>query len=247
MLSEKIKNNDKKVTITNNKTKKNYDHEKIIVGIDCEAIGEMSRFGKISLIQVCIENISYVFDMLTLSHLPEFNEITKNDNIIKIFHDATEDCAILINNGVISEMKCVYDTQIAYRYLFENKTKMEIKTSKSSNISLKNLLYKYFKINKDENFFIKGSMKENSRFWEKRPLTKEMIEYASKDVFYLEKLFKIMNSSINLKQKHIDKIFEDSLMCYPYSCLNLKIEEENRLNLYKKDDNMKVHIDGLIR
>jgi len=87
-------------------------------------------------------------------------------------------------------------------------------------------------------------MRNNSKFWESRPLKKDMLDYASKDVFYLEKLFNIFSTSF--KERQLDKIFEESQMCFPYSFLNMHVQKLNRKKL-KEDSEKKVEIYGLLR
>ena len=48
-----------------------------------------------------------------------------------------------------------------------------------NNISLNDLLLKYLNVINSKKKEISNLMRENDEFWEQRPLTKDMIEYAS--------------------------------------------------------------------
>lgn len=44
---------------------------------------------------------------------------------------------------------------------------------------------KYLTVQNNKKKEISALMKDNDEFWESRPLTKDMIEYATQDVIYL--------------------------------------------------------------
>lgn len=50
---------------------------------------------------------------------------------------------------------------------------------KDNNISLNDLLQGYLDVNHTKKHEISVKMKENDEFWEIRPLTKDMIDYAT--------------------------------------------------------------------
>lgn len=66
-----------------------------LVGVDCEAIGEMSRFGMLSLIQVrkhfnkqiaTTDNVAYILDMTKLNNIKELEivRVTYNKSYFQV-------------------------------------------------------------------------------------------------------------------------------------------------------------------
>lgn len=60
---------------------------------------------------------------------------------------------------------------------------------KDNNISLHDLLIAYLDVTHTKKYEISLKMKENDEFWEIRPLSKDMIDYASQDVIYLPRVY----------------------------------------------------------
>lgn len=102
-------------------------------------------------------------------------------------------------------MNGVFDTQIAHRELtIENKTY----DYQDSNIALNSLLQKYLRVENSKKSSISTEMKGNDQFWEQRPLTSEMIEYASQDVMYLPSIYFLLKS--RLKQATMNLVLSKS-------------------------------------
>lgn len=201
-----------------------------IISIDCEAINEMSRFGKLSLVQIAISsNEALIFDMMKIGYIQELEIILMKDNIIKIFHDSNEDCSLLINSGISSKINGIFDTQVANRisseYTYNNKI------SKDSSISLKDLLENKLKITKDDKNEIRDQMKDNKYFWAYRPLNNKMLKYAAEDVLHLINIYYYFLSS--LKSDLLLKIMSESKASLSYSLLNLDIEVNTRYLLHQ--------------
>lgn len=109
----------------------------------------------------------------------------------------------------------VFDTQIAHREL----TKLENTYSyKDSNISLNCLLQKYLNTENMMKSEISDEMASNLDFWEQRPLTREMVNYASQDVMYLPSIYSIFKHQ--MKRSVVATIFEKSANCHYYSLIN---------------------------
>ena len=76
------------------------------------------------------------------------------------------------------------------------------------NISLNNLLEDYLgKVNskKDE---INIAMQNNEEFWEQRPLTSSMIQYAAQDVQYLPQVYEKMRCMDVFDKEIVDNVTE---------------------------------------
>jgi ribonuclease D len=65
---------------------------------------------------------------------------------------------------------------------------------------------------------ISGEMTNNLEFWDQRPLSLAMVEYASQDVIYLPNVYHIFKSK--MRRSLISEIFEKSSNCHFYSLIN---------------------------
>jgi len=109
----------------------------------------------------------------------------------------------------------VFDTQIAHReYCRNNQTY----TYKDSNISLNCLLNNYLDAENTMKTAISDEMNVNPEFWHQRPLSDEMIEYASQDVMYLPQMYKVFQEKMS--RSLLLKTFEKSSNCHFYSLIN---------------------------
>lgn len=139
----------------------------------------------------------------------------------------------------------MFDTQIAHRIISDFLQQYDYR---NINISLNNLLEDYLgKINdkKDE---INTAMQSNETFWEQRPLTPSMIEYASQDVQYLPQVYEKMRKMDVFDKEIVDnvteggkiyqcttklyhKILSDSRKCIGYSFINRDIQDISTLKI----------------
>ena len=109
----------------------------------------------------------------------------------------------------------VFDTQIAHREYTKSEGTYNYK---DSNISLNWLLKKYLNTENAMKSEISDEMKSNIEFWDKRPLTDVMIEYASEDVVYLPTIYTFFKQK--LWRSLLTQIFEKSSNCHFYSLIN---------------------------
>lgn len=112
-------------------------------------------------------------------------------------------------------MAGVFDTQIAHR---EYCKVQETYTYKDSNISLNSLLNIYLSTENSMKSKISDEMKADPEFWDQRPLTSEMIEYASQDVAYLPKMYSVFQELMS--RSLLLKVFQKSSNCHFYSLIN---------------------------
>ena len=186
------------------------------VVIDIEGINLNSN-GQITLVQMAVfENESfpklsclnkgsnyglpkiYLFDVLynvELMNRP-LRQLFESASIVKIFHDCRNSSACLSSQFSI-ELRNVFDIQVAHAVLDQqNQIKpvykprfmsMNALCDKYTNIDYENL------INKKS---IKRNFKRDNQYWGHRPLTDEMLFYASLDIYLiLQEIF------VNLKEK----------------------------------------------
>ena len=118
------------------------------------------------------------YPILSLVQLNIIMKYLIDNDILKIFHDCEQDIEILQSNLNIN-IKNIFDTQIANAFV-----------CLEHHISYKNLVKRL--LNKD----VKKDQQHSN--WIKRPLSKKQINYAGRDVIYLEELFdKLYKSLLN--------------------------------------------------
>ena len=137
-------------------------------GIDLECENNLHHYGQyISLIQISTNTAHWIVDVLALDDVKEVVKLFNDPEKQKIFHNVSFDLRIIER-----ELKCrpknIFDTQIAAQFLDKK------------SVGLGPLLEEYFGIKKEHKFQMAD--------WTKRPLGKDMLEYATKDTHYLIKL-----------------------------------------------------------
>jgi len=142
-----------------------------VIAVDLEADSMYHFKEKVCLIQLATEKISVVVDPLQIDDLSPLSPLFSNPDIQKIFHGADYDVRSLYRDFKI-KINNLFDTELACRFLGIKET------------GLKAVLKAFFEITIDKKY--------QKKDWSKRPLPKEMVEYASKDVIYLLPLAKIL-------------------------------------------------------
>ena len=141
------------------------------VAVDLEADSMYHYQEKVCLIQIATENASFVVDPLAVKDLAPLKPIFSNPDIKKIFHGADYDVRSLYRDFEI-RINNLFDTELACRYLGIKET------------GLQAVLKMFFNVNVDKKY--------QKKDWSKRPLPKEMMAYASKDVIYLLPLARML-------------------------------------------------------
>ncbi len=138
------------------------------VAIDLECENNLHHYGAyLSIIQISTRAGHWIVDVLKLKQVPELVQLFENPKITKIFHDVGFDLRI-IKHELHCHTKNIIDTQIAAAFLGKKE------------LGLGALLQEYFGVHKEHKFQMAD--------WTKRPLTKEMLQYAAGDTLYLLKL-----------------------------------------------------------
>lgn len=144
--------------------------------MDTEFHRRRTYYAKLSIIQVASRNDKIIIDVLSGIDISGFNDILQNENIVKVFHAPDQDFDIFLH--LFKELpKNVFDTQIAAGVIGLDDVMGYGRLCKS-------LLH----VNLD-----KTMQKAN---WLNRPLTKELLEYAIKDVEYLIPLYRELMKTI---------------------------------------------------
>ncbi|KAL3270732.1 hypothetical protein HHI36_021257 [Cryptolaemus montrouzieri] len=210
-------------------TKKNADNgdtwpftdDKVVVGFDCEGIN-LGVKGLLTLIQIAtMSGFSYVFDLISCPRMIEYGlkKLLESPDVVKITHDCRNDSVNLYNQyGII--LRCVFDTQAAHAVLTYQETGRPV--YKARCVAL-NALCEYYgaPVNpmKDQ---LKNIYRRDQKYWSRRPLTKDMVLYASADALSLvnEKIYYPMCKAI--KEENRELFLE---LCHEQIFLNITPEE----------------------
>lgn len=143
-----------------------------IIAVDTEFTWRNTYFPRLNLIQVGMKNRIIIIDSQKIEDLSILKKILNSTEITKIFHSSRGDISVIFN-CLNTKINNIFDTQLAYSLIHQD----------TQQISYKDLVSKYFYKNL--------SKSQTNSDWEKRPLSKEQILYASEDVRYLNDIFKI--------------------------------------------------------
>jgi len=148
------------------------------IGVDVEADSMYHFKEKVCLIQMATARINVVIDPLVIRDLSALKPIFKSRNIQKIFHGADYDVRSLYRDFKIS-INNLFDTELASRFMGFGETGLDA------------VLKKRFAISLDKKFQRKD--------WSKRPLPREMIDYAAEDARHLLPLSRDLTAELNGK------------------------------------------------
>ena len=162
------------------------------ISLDTEFLWERTFYPKLGLIQLALSDEEcYLLDPLEILDLRPLGELLANPFIIKIFHDAPQDLAILARATGATPCN-IFDTRLAAGF-----------AEMPATLSLGNLVKSLLEIELD-----KSATRTN---WLKRPLSNKQILYAENDVRYLQAVRVILLSKIGSSkiQKWLDEELKD--------------------------------------
>ena len=139
------------------------------VALDTEFVWERTYYPRLGLIQLALSREEcFLIDPCALEDLSPLGELLADPTVVKIFHDASQDLAIL-RSATGAEPKSIFDTRLAAGF-----------GGLSSTLSLAALV----EILLD----VKLKKTETRTNWLKRPLHPQQKDYALDDVRYLRKV-----------------------------------------------------------
>ncbi len=156
------------------KTTGEFEREKA-VAVDLEADSMYHFKEKVCLVQIATEKLPVMVDPLMIKDLSPLKPLFSNAGIRKVFHGADYDIRSLYRDFNIC-INNLFDTELACRFLGFKES------------GLQAVLKMFFNIDIDKKF--------QKKDWSKRPLSKEMTAYASKDVMYLLPLAEILTRQL---------------------------------------------------
>ncbi len=145
------------------------------IAVDLEADSMYNFREKVCLIQIATQNCISVIDPLKVQDLSLLTPIFSNPNIKKIFHGADYDVRSLYRDYRF-EINNLFDTELACRFLGIKET------------GLNTVLKNRFNVEIDKRF--------QKKDWSRRPLPEEMVDYAARDVIYLEALSQVLEEEL---------------------------------------------------
>ena len=148
------------------------------IGVDLEADSMYHYFEKVCLVQIATESAAYLIDPLALKDLSPLRPVFSNRRIRKIFHGADYDIRCLYRDFRL-EVENLFDTQLACRFLGLRETGLEALLRSRFGVDLKK--------------------KFQQADWSRRPLSREMLEYAAMDGRYLIPLARMLERELEDK------------------------------------------------
>ena len=184
------------------------------IAIDTETTGLNLIRDRLCLIQICNENKEiHLIKINKNSASPVISDILSNEKILKIFHFARFDLAVLIKMLNCSILN-IYCTKIASK----------LARTSTENHSLKTLVFNYLSIEIPKF--------EQTSDWGALNLTKSQLDYAASDVLYLHQLKHILDQILIREGR--DKLAKDIFQFLPkLSFLDLEGWDVNSLLSHK--------------
>ena len=183
------------------------------LALDCEGVG-LCRLGEVSLVQLATPSECFLFDVLKekkplfSAHVMLLKKVLESADCVKIIHDCKMDSDALFHLLDIKLTNC-HDTQAWDSVL----------TSRRENLNSTLVNYNCTQNQaRDSNIYIR-----NYRYWELRPLTAQMIEWASGDV----------SSLFSLKEAQVARAsLSHSVLCRKETKRNLNYLRDKETQVY---------------
>ena len=161
------------------------------LALDIESNGFHHYSEKVCLIQLATVDAIYIVDPLSSADMNLLSPILFDESLQKIIHSADYDVRSLKRDWSFC-INNLFDTSIAAAFIGSPKR------------GLNSVLMEYLKIPLDKD------KKMQRADWSIRPLTTDLLKYASDDVRYLIELQSILSSKLN-KLRRLDWVQEESV------------------------------------
>jgi ribonuclease D len=143
------------------------------VALDTEFVWERTFYPRLGLIQLALaQDQCFLIDPVAITDLSSLGKLLGDENVVKIFHDGSQDLAIL-QRATVSDPKNIFDTRMAAGF-----------AGLPSILSLLALVKELLDIT-----LTKTQTRTN---WLKRPLSPKQMQYGLDDVRYLRSLRRVL-------------------------------------------------------
>lgn len=153
-----------------------------VISVDAEGVN-LGKEGPLTLLQIgTIDGQVYLFDVHINPEIfrrGKLIEILQSDKIVKVMHSSKGDSAALFFQFDI-QLQNVFDTQVAHLVIEEHKGRILPRCIKLSDICC--TYSENAEVSEEKDEIKQLYTTKIGNFWEIRPLTDEMIAYASGDV-----------------------------------------------------------------
>lgn len=194
---------------------------KIVISFDCEGVN-LGMKGQLTLLQIgTMSGQSYLFDLCTCPSLIQaggLQVLLENENVVKVIHDCRNDSVNLYNQfGIV--LNNIFDTQAAHAILQFQETGKPVYKVKNVNLNALCELYGApCNLLKEQ---LKNIYRRDQRYWSRRPLTRDMLIYASSDVLSL--VPQIYNAMSKLIKPEMLTLFAE--LCEEQVCMHIKPQD----------------------
>lgn len=158
-----------------------------VIAMDSEGVN-LSKDGPLTLLQIgTLSGSVYLFDVMLSEDKQDsaffketgLDQILTSDDIVKVIQSCSHDSAALFHQFGI-KLRQVFDTQVAHLVIEEHKGRLLPSQKKLAEICERYSKHATVYEAKEE---LKSKWsKKVGNFWARRPMTEEMIQYASSDV-----------------------------------------------------------------
>ncbi|GAB1859500.1 Exonuclease 3-5 domain-like-containing protein 1 protein [Camponotus japonicus] len=180
---------------------------KVVVSFDCEGIN-LGVKGQLTLVQIgTMSGQAYMFDLFTCPRLVQeggLQKLLEHPHVIKVIHDCRNDSVNLYNQFKITLMN-VFDTQAAHAVLQFQETGKPV--YKVKNVNLNTLCDHYGAPCNPLKEQLKNIYRKDQRYWSRRPMTRDMLIYASSDVLSL--VPQVYNAMSRLIKPEVQGLFAE--------------------------------------
>lgn len=170
------------------------------ISVDTEFLRKNTYYAKLSIIQVMANTHKAIIDALSDIDLSPLNEVFLNKQIIKIFHAPREDFEIFFH--LFKRLpENIFDTQIAAQFCEFGRY-----------LSYGDVCNKICRIEIDKTY--------QRSDWLKRPISNDMLDYAIKDVEYLEEIYEVLwpiIKSNNMQNEYNQQVYNSLLNIENYA------------------------------
>ena len=186
-----------------------------VISLDCEGV-RLGRFGKLSLVQMAVSNHFFLVDGSKDGVIEALEPLLSSTKILKIMHDCREDSAALFHQCGI-RLGGVVDTQVAHLLLQRERKNLLHQESYTD------LCTKFLKEQVKDTVDMKDRMLNDPYLWHKRPLSKELVDYALHGVEYLGPVWRSLKDELEIRGVSQQDVIDASQQWVEYCDLNREV------------------------